>query len=80
MVFTLIPALLLPEAGEVELTVFNLLGRQVRMLIDKTQPSGSYDVQWNGTDERGNQVSRGVDLYRLRFGKTVVTKQLIFLE
>ncbi|MCK6621212.1 MAG: hypothetical protein HUU32_17390 [Calditrichaceae bacterium] len=52
-------------AGEVELTVFNILGQKVRMLLAGQLPAGLHQAQWDGRDESGNPAAGGVYLYRL---------------
>jgi hypothetical protein len=55
----------LPAAGKVTLRVFNLLGQEVRSLIDEAQDAGDHQTVWDGTNNRGLQVGTGVYFYRL---------------
>jgi hypothetical protein len=55
----------IPERDHVKLEIYNVLGQKVRTLIDKTLPSGSYRVEWNGKGERGNILSSGIYFYRI---------------
>ena len=55
----------LPADGRVELTVFNVLGRKVKSLIDDHLPAGSHIVTWDGRDDSDQPVASGVYLYRL---------------
>lgn len=48
------------SSGKVELRIFDILGRVVRELVDEVQPSGRYQVPWDGLDHSGNRVSSGV--------------------
>lgn len=50
----------LPEESRVELTIYNLLGREVIRLVDENKPSGRYSEIWNGRDKFGTQVSSGM--------------------
>jgi len=52
--------------GEVELTVYDLLGREVRHLLKDILAAGNHDVVWRGDDDAGRSVAAGVYLYRLR--------------
>ena len=63
----------LPEASQVSLTVFNLRGQQVATLVDKVQQAGYYELQWDGTNQLGQQVSSGVYLYRISAESTTGT-------
>ncbi len=55
----------IPQESDVRLTVFNVLGQQVRTLVGTTQSAGSYEAVWDGRNTAGEQVSSGVYLYKL---------------
>jgi len=55
----------LPKQMEVELVVFDVLGRKVIELINGVQRQGVHQVIWNGADSRGRPVSSGVYFYRM---------------
>jgi len=55
----------LAEPGHVRLTVYDVLGRAVTTLLDKSMPAGSHTVDWNGGDEVGQHVADGVYFYRI---------------
>jgi hypothetical protein len=55
----------LPRGGEVEITIWDLLGRLVTRFRVGQQGVGSYSVTWNGTNGKGGEVSSGVYFYRL---------------
>jgi hypothetical protein len=68
----------IPQDGNVELIVYNIRGQKVKTLISGTQPTGDYNVTWNGKDENDRSVSSGLYLYKLRSsGKTAVKKMLL---
>ncbi len=52
----------LPESGQVHLSVYNLLGQQVRTLVDATLEAGYYTLDWDGRDDFGRQLARIVIL------------------
>ena len=62
------------------LKVFNLLGQEVRTLVDEPQDAGYYTVTWNGRDGSGNEVSSGVYFYRLTVGDFYATKRMVLLK
>ena len=70
----------LPERGHVKLIVYDLHGRQVRLLEDAAKEAGSYIQNWNGLDEFGAPVASGVYLYRLQIGQTALTKKMTIVE
>jgi hypothetical protein len=54
------------DAGDVGVTVFDLLGRQVRILASGWHVPGRYEVTWDGLDGVGRSVASGVYLTRLQ--------------
>jgi hypothetical protein len=57
-----------PEAVEIRLEIFDMLGRLVRTLVNQRQLAGRYAVIWDGRDEYGKIAASGVFIYRLRAG------------
>ena len=55
----------LPVAGAVQLSVFNAVGQQVRLLVAEHQAAGLYLQPWDGRDDAGQPVASGTYLYRL---------------
>ncbi len=66
----------LPDAGQVELTVYNTLGQAVKTLASGTYDSGVHTVQWDGTNDFGNPVSSGVYFYKIVANKYVALKKM----
>lgn len=70
----------LSKDGQVELTVYNLLGKKVKALIDERQSKGEKIVFWDGKDDSGEEVASGVYFYQLvtqnesDFGKMTLLK------
>jgi hypothetical protein len=62
----------LPVAGPVRLTLYDLRGRQVRVLCDGEQPAGEQVARWDGRDAAGRAVPSGLYLFRLEaMGKSL---------
>lgn len=70
----------LPQAGAVEITVFDVLGRKVITLIDERKDAGFHSVTWRGRDSRGIQVSTGVYYYRVIAGDFVETRKMLLVH
>ncbi len=71
----------LPEDGMVKISVFNLLGQEVRTLKAGSMSAGSYQVVWNSQDNDGRKVSSGLYFYRLVVDRKVIaTKKMILLQ
>ena len=70
----------LPEQSMVNIIIYDLLGRQVRTLINQTQDAGFKSVIWNATNDHGKPVSAGVYLYQIQAGEFVQTKKMVLLK
>lgn len=64
-----------PEAANVKLRVYNILGQQVAELINGFRNSGTYNVNWNAEN-----LTSGVYIYRLEAGANVITKKMTLLK
>jgi hypothetical protein len=64
----------------VTLDVFNVLGQQVRNLVDQPLGEGHYTVEWDATTDNGRKVATGVYLYRLQVGPRAETKKMLLLK
>lgn len=69
----------LSVAGVVELSVYDISGRQVRTLINDNQTAGLKSVVWNGNSSSGNRLSPGLYFIRLRAGNIMQSKCMILL-
>jgi flagellar hook assembly protein FlgD len=58
----------LPQESSVRLTIYNIVGQQIRTLVDDAQTAGSYKIQWDARDDSGQQVATGFYIYRLEAG------------
>ena len=70
----------LPEPAHVELRVFNILGQEVKTLVNYEQAAGSHQAVWDGTDASGNGVSSGIYFYKLLTPTSVQTKKMMFVQ
>lgn len=71
---------LLPQFGKVELKIFDLLGREVKTLVNAEMRAGDHTIEWNGTDVNGNELSSGVYFYTLKADKFFETKKMILMR
>ena len=70
----------LPKQQHVSLTVYNVLGQQVRKLVDGVRPAGDNFVLWSGANDAGQTVSTGVYFYQLVTEDRVESKKMIMLK
>jgi hypothetical protein len=62
------------------LKIYNILGKEVRALINTRQGRGNYQVSWDGKDKSGKEVSSGIYFYQLRAGDYRQTKKLVLIK
>ena len=70
----------LPEAGLVRLSVYNLLGQEVRELVDERKDAGSFTATWDGTDALGRRVASGIYLYHIQAGDFSASRRMLLLK
>ncbi|MCX5753123.1 MAG: T9SS type A sorting domain-containing protein [Candidatus Krumholzibacteria bacterium] len=70
----------LPAAGEVELSIYNVLGQRILVLAKGRYEAGNHVMSWNGLDTNGRAVSSGIYFYRLRSGKYEQTRKMLLLK
>ena len=70
----------LPENVHVNITIYDMLGRKVKTLINQTQDAGYKSVIWDATNDYGKPVSAGIYLYQIQAGEFVNTKKMVLLK
>ena len=70
----------IPENSHVNITIYDMLGRQVKTLINQTQDTGYRSVIWDATNDYGKLVSAGIYLYQIQAGEYMQTKKMVLLK
>jgi plastocyanin len=70
----------LPERSTVELAVFGVDGKLVRVLESGAKPMGTFEAKWDGHDTSGRAVASGVYYYRLKAGSFTETKKMVLMK
>jgi len=70
----------LPEDGLVNITVYDMMGRVVKTLVNSSQTAGYKSVQWNATNDRNEPVSAGLYLYTIQAGEFRQTRKMVLLK
>ena len=70
----------LREDAMVNLTIYDMMGRQVSTLVNRKQTAGYKSVQWNATNSAGSPVSAGIYLYMIQAGEFRQTKKMVLLK
>ncbi len=70
----------LPEASQVTLKVYNILGQEIKTLVNKNLDAGYHTIRWDGTNNIGLKVASGVYIYRMKAGGFINSKKMVFLK
>jgi hypothetical protein len=70
----------LPEASNVSLAVYNVNGQLVRMLQSGQVSAGTHQVMWDGRDDSGARVARGVYFCRMETAGFSATEKIVMLK
>jgi len=70
----------LPQLDEVRIVIYNVLGQEVRTLVDGKQEAGRYTVRWNGDNEQGYKVPSGMYFLRMKAGNFIANRKLLLLK
>ena len=70
----------LPEDAQVNITIYDMMGRQVSTLVSSQQSAGYKSVQWNANNSAGQPVSAGLYLYMIQAGEFRQTKKMVLLK
>ena len=65
----------LPEASAVSLVIYDVMGREVERLLDKTLEAGYHEVRWDATG-----LPSGVYLYRIEAGSFTQTRRMALIK
>ena len=69
-----------PESAKVNLVVYNMTGQKIATLTNEFQAAGYHNVNWNGTNDFGQQVASGVYFLRMQAGNFVKTISMTFTK
>ncbi|MCK5148324.1 Ig-like domain-containing protein [bacterium] len=70
----------LPRPGQVKLSIYNMLGQPVCVLIEEDMPAGFHSIEWDGNDTNGIGTATGLYLYRLEYDNKVQVRRMIKLH
>jgi hypothetical protein len=70
----------LPKNQQVTIKIYDLLGREVKTLVDKFVNAGKYSVTWDGDNISGNMVASGVYFYRIETPLFTDVKKMVLVR
>lgn len=62
----------------VRLTVYDVLGRAVRVLMDVNRPAGTHQVTWDGRDSNDKPVAAGLYFYQMETDQGIETRRMVY--
>ncbi|MEP0860283.1 MAG: T9SS type A sorting domain-containing protein [Ignavibacterium sp.] len=68
------------ETRNVTLKVYDILGNEIATLVNDYKPAGSYEVEFSGHSDEGQNLTSGVYFYRLQAGSFIETKKMVLLK
>jgi len=70
----------LPTDANVSIAIYDLMGRQIRSLVNEQVNAGYHSTLWNATNDLGSPVSAGVYIYTIQAGEFRDVKKMILLK
>jgi hypothetical protein len=70
----------LEEDAQVTLKIYNMLGQEVRTLINGRQEAGFRQIMWDGLNNAGSRVTSGIYFYRLTASNYTAVKKMLLLK
>ena len=67
-------------SGFVNVTVYDMMGKVVRNLLNERREAGNYVLAWDGTDNNKKAVPTGEYIYRINIGSFSQTKKMTLLK
>lgn len=69
-----------PKQSDISIKIYNLLGQEIRTLVNGSKAQGRYSVTWDGKDNAGRAVSTGIYFYRLNAPNFVETRKMVMIK
>ncbi len=70
----------LATTEKISLKIYDVLGREVKTLVNGVVPAGKHTISWDGTNNAGNKVSSGVYIYSLEVGNHKLHKRMTLMK
>ena len=70
----------LKTEGPVRLEVYNLVGQHIRTLVNETQEMGSFEIKWDGKDDKGNLMPSGIYVCKMTAGNIERSMRMTFMR
>jgi flagellar hook assembly protein FlgD len=68
------------DPGQVSIKLYNALGQEVRTLVEERKSSGTYTVVWDGTDNKGQDLTSGVYFCKLNSEAETAQNRMVLMK
>lgn len=72
--------LTLPRTTNVQFKVYNLHGRVITTLINNKMEAGRHSIRWDGSDDFGSELARGIYLFQLHLDNSIQTEKFVLVR
>ena len=70
----------LPQDSHVTVTIFDIIGKHVKTLVQDNQSAGFKTIRWDGKNQKDENVAAGMYVYQIKSGLNVLSKKMILLR
>lgn len=68
------------RTSNVSLKIYDIMGREVKTLVNREMPAGSYRAEWKGDNNNGNQVTAAMYIYRIDAGSFTMSRKMMLVK
>lgn len=70
----------IPQSGNVRLSVYDIMGKKIKTLVNHVESAGTHTIAWDATDNAGHSVPSGTYIYKLEYSDHVLHQKLLLLK
>jgi hypothetical protein len=68
------------QDDHVEITIYNLRGEKIKVLLREQREAGYYSVIWDGSDDQGNKVASGIYFYSINTSQYSAARKMVMIK
>lgn len=68
------------QRSSIQIVIYNILGKEVKTLLNKELPAGEYTIEWDGKDNEGSSLPSGIYFIQMTAGKYRQTIKTVLLK
>lgn len=70
----------IPEDSRIKIKIYNILGQEIKLLIDKELEKGNYKIEWDGRNNTGTIAPSGIYICRLEYKSGFLDQKMILIK